>query len=379
MRRLRPAVWVVVGALCCAAAANAAGAVPKLPARSTLVSQQASFRKLATTGLAQTRTLFWNPQKGWYMGRSNGDPPVASTWSSFPFLELAAAVAIDSPTKANKAFVDTTFRQAEGYWDKTLGANGSGGVSWLWGLTNTGTAYFDDAGWWGVSYLDAYRATGNRRWLWDAGRALSWIDGFGWDKSGGGVWWDTSHSHKTSEPLAAAAKIAATLYDVTHKAYYLKIAKRYIGWADAHTRNAQQGDLYGRSATDGTVMDYVEGMMIDAHLQLCQATKQQSWCKRAESLAAASVNEFPVLASWAPETDVIYEKALLDLYAVDHNPRWYAVAYANGASAKAKSRASDGTWSLKWDGSYVLPGTIYAQSATLQLFAWLGAATPPAS
>jgi hypothetical protein len=382
MPRPGPAPAVVAAAvavLALTAPAGAADAVPPLPTRKALVAQQTSFRKLAVAGLAQTRALFWNAQKGWYMGRSNGDPPIASTWSAFPFMELVAAVAIDSPTKANRALVDKVFRQAEGYWDRTLGANGSGGVSWLWGLTNTGNAYFDDAGWWGVAYLDAYRATGNRRWLWDAGRALSWIDGFGWDKTGGGTWWDTSHSKKTSEPLAAAAKIAATLYDVTGKAYYLKIAQRYIGWADAKTRNARQSNLYGRSDTDGTVMDYVQGMMIDADLQLCEALKARSWCAKAETLGKASVKEFPALANWAPETDVIYERALLDLYAHDGNPRWYAVAYANGASAKAKSRGPDGTWGLKWDGSYLLPGTIYAQSATLQLFAWLASVKPPAS
>lgn len=379
MRRLRPVLGAVVVVAALAAPAGAADTVPRLPARHTLVSQQAAFRKLAVTGLKQTRTLFWNPQKGWYMGRSNGDPPVASTWSAFPFLELVAAVAIDRPTQANKAFVDKTFRQAEGYWDPTLGSQGSGGVSWLWGLKNTGNAYFDDAGWWGVAYLDAYRATGDKRWLWDAGRALAWINGFGWDPSGGGTWWDSAHSKKTAEPLAAAAKIAATLYDVTRRQYYLKIAKRYIAWADAKTRVASRGNLYGRSATDGTVMDYVQGMMIDADLQLCSALKQRSWCTKAESLARASLQAFPVMADWAPEYDIVYERALLDLYAVDHDPRWYAVAYANGASAQTHARAADGTWSLKWDGGYQQPGNIYTQSATLQLFAWLAAATPPAS
>ena len=379
MRRLRPVIGAVVIVLAVAAPASAADAVPQLPAKAQLVSQQAAFRSLAVSGLAQTRQLFWNPQKGWYMGRSNGDPPIASTWSSFPFMELVAAVAIDQPTAASKAYVNRTFRAAEGYWDKTLGVNGSGGVSWLWGLTNTGTAYFDDAGWWGVSYLDAYRATGDKRWLWDAGRALSWINGFGWDKKNGGTWWDTSQSHKTAEPLAAAAKIAATLYDVTHRAYYLRIAKQYIAWADAKTRVASRGNLYGRSATDDTVMDYVQGMMIDADIQLCTALRQQSWCKKAEAVAGASVQAFPVLADWAPEYDIVYERALLDLYAVDHDPRWYAVAYANAASAQAHSRAADGTWSLKWDGSYQQPGTIYTQSATLQLFAWLAAVKPPAS
>ena len=92
---------------------------------------------------------------------------------------------------------------------------------------------------------------------------------------------------RSSEQLAAGALIAVIRHHELHKPKYLEIAKRYIGWADANTRNAAQGNLYGRSATDGTIMDYVEGMMLDADVQLCKATKQQSWCAKAEGIAAA--------------------------------------------------------------------------------------------
>ena len=362
-------------ALGCAAAATAAD-VPALPKRAALVTQQSAFAKLAESGLAQTRKAFALPKVGWYGTLASADSQTATTWYVFPFLELAAAVAIAHPTAANKAFVNSAFMLAENYWDPTLGL--TGGVSWSYKLRNTGNAYFDDAGWWGVAYLDAYRATKKARWLWDAGRALGWIDAYGWDRTGGGTWWDTSHRHKTSEPLAAGALIAATLYNETHRKYYFDIARRYIAYADAYTRNPAQSNLYGRSDTDGTVMDYVEGMFISADVQLCQATKQKSWCAKAESVAAGSLKEFPVLGSWSPETDVVYERALLDLYNRDGNPRWYAVAYANGVAAQKNAKGTNGYWDLHWDGSWMTPKTIYAQSATLELFAWLGVANPPA-
>jgi uncharacterized protein YyaL (SSP411 family) len=374
LRRLTLAACV---ALVLAGAASAA-TIPTLPSARQLAADRASFLKLAETGLAQTRRVWWNADQGWYAQRSNFDPPVASTWGAFPFLELTAAVAIADPTKANVAFANTTFKQAEGYWDPTLGADGSGGVSWLYGLRNTGNAYFDDTAWWGLSYLDAYRATKNKRWLWDAGRALSYIDRFGWDRpGGGGTWWNVAHDHKTSEPLAAGALIAATLYGWQHKAYYLEIAKRYIAWADAHTRNAAQANLYGRSATDGTVMDYVEGMMMAAEAELCHATKDRSWCRRGDALARASLTQFPVLATWAPEYDIVFEHGLLQLYAETGTKDWYAVAYANAKRAAAHARDDQGFWSLRWDGDWTLPGTLYTQSATLELFAWLAATPPP--
>jgi len=355
------------------AAVTAALMLP-LPSHATLVADQARFQRLAEQGLAQTREDWWNAQDGWYMGRRSGDPPVASLWSSFPLLELADAIAIADPTPANKAFVDATFSQAEGFWDPTI--EGTGGVTWLWGLRNTGNAYFDDAGWWGLAYLDAYRATGKQRWLWDAGRVLSYLVRYAWDPQGGGMWWDVIHEHKTSEPLAAATLIAATLYRIQHKKYYLDEAKRLLAWADGNTL---VHGLYGRSATDGTVMDYVEGMMVAAHVELCKATKRKSYCAQAEQIAKASLSAFPELANWAPETDVVYLRWMLDLYTYDKDPRWYALVYENAKRAEANARDASGFWSLRWDGGTTIDQTLYTQTATLELFAWLAAAPLPAT
>jgi len=356
------------------AATVSALALP-LPSHATLVSDRAHFQQLAEQGLAKTQQVWYDQKLGWYRDRYL-HPDVATLWSSYPVLELSAAIAIADPTRANEDFVDQTFLQAEKFWDRTI--DGTGGVSWQFDLQGTGVAYYDDAGWWALSYLDAYRATGRTRWLWDAGRALAYIDRYGWDAAGGGTWWDGGHSHKTSEPLAAAAVVASTLYRIQHRPYYLQLATKYISWADAHTRNASQGNLYGRSATDGTVMDYVEGMMIDAHVQLCLATKQQSWCDQAEQLASASVQQFPILADWAPETDVVYLRSMLDLYAEDGNPTWYALVYDNAERAAAHAEGSvPDMWSYAWDGGYADSEALFTQGATLELFGWMAAARPP--
>lgn len=348
-----------------------------LPSHAALVSSQAQYQQYAEQGLVQMQKDWWNPKKGWFDNRFPDDGQLPSEWSSYPMMELVAAVAIADPTDANTALVNSIFKAGEKFWDPTI--NGTGGIAWQWGLSPSGNAYFDDAGWWGVSYLDAYRATGNTRWLWDAGRVLAYIDRYGWDSVNGGMWWDTGHAYKTSEPLAAATLIAATLYRIQHKKYYLNLATKYLAWADANTKVASQGGLYGRNATDGTTMDYVEGMMIDAHVQLCLATKQQSYCDQAESLAQASLDHFPVLHPWTPEPDTIYLKGMLDLYAVDHNPTWYALAYANAEAARENARDDTGWWSRDWWGDWADPGVLFTPAATLELFAWMAATPPPAS
>lgn len=354
-------------------AALVSAAVLPLPSHGALVSDQARFLQLAEQGLAQTRQYWWDAKYGWYSGRPSDDPPVASLWTSYPMLELAAAVAIADPTPANKAFVTTTFTQAENFWDPTI--EGTGGITWLWGLRNTGNAYFDDAGWWAAAYLDAYRATNNVRWLWDAQRALSYIAEYAWDPVNGGTWWDSDHEYKTSEPLAAAALVAARLYDIVHEPYFLDLAERYIAWAD---KNTLVDGLYGRNATDPTAMDYVEGMMIAAHVELCRTTGDQSWCKQAESLAKASVATFPTIEPWTPEPDAIYLQSMLQLYAEDGNPAWYALAYANASSAAVNAVDENGFWSHDWRGYRMDPGQLFTQAATLELFAWMAAIPPPA-
>jgi uncharacterized protein YyaL (SSP411 family) len=348
-------------------------AVLPLPSHATLVSNQAHFLQLAEQGLAQTRQYWWNAKLGWYAGRPSDDPPVASLWTSYPMLELAAAVAIADPTPANKAFVETTFTQAESFWDPTI--LGTGGVTWLWGQRNTGNAYFDDAGWWAVAYLDAYRATRNVRWLWDAQRALSYIAEYAWDPVNGGTWWDSDLDHKTSEPLAAAALVAARLYDIVHEPYFLDLAQRYIAWADKYTL---ADGLYGRNATDRTAMDYVQGMMIAAHVELCRSTGDTSWCTKAEAIARASLDTFPTIEPWTPEPDAIYLQSMLELYAKDGDPTWYALAYANATSAEVNALDADGLWSHDWRGYRMDPGQLFTQAATVELFAWMAATRPPA-
>lgn len=354
-----------------------AAVVPSLPSHSDLAASQAKYQQFAEQGLVQMQQRWWNPKKGWYDNRWPDDGQVASMWSSYPMMELVAAVAVADPTDENIALANSTFKAGEGFWDPTI--QGTGGIAWQWGLTPSGNAYFDDAGWWGAAYLDGYRATGNKRWLWDAGRVLAYIDRYGWDANNGGMWWDTGQNYKTSEPLAAATLIASTLYRVQHRKYYLKLATKYLAWADAKTLNAAQGGLYGRNATDGTTMDYVEGMMISAHVQLCLATKQRSYCDRAEALAQASIDQFPVLHPWTPEPDTIYLKSLLELYAYDKNPTWYSVAYANAEAAREDARDEEGWWSKDWWGDWADPGVLFTPAATLELFALMAATPPPAS
>jgi uncharacterized protein YyaL (SSP411 family) len=376
MRTVRRLAILVLLAALVVPAARAADP-PPLPARSLLTADRQSFLDAAEQGLAKTKQMWWNSDLGWYDDRLDDTDrlPLATLWSAYPLFEATSAVAIAHPTKANKAAVNFFAAKATKYWDPDI--QGTGGFSYYYTARGGWNAYFDDNGWWGLAFLDAYRATNNKKWLAQAARALGFIDRYGWDRdNGGGVWWDTDHHHKTSEPLAAGALIASILYRYTKKPSYLAIAKRYIAWADKRTWVAS-AKLYGRNPGDPTVMNYVEGMFIAAHAQLCRATKTKSYCTKARALANASLNAFPIDADWAPETDSVYLRWLLDLYELDGNSRWYAVVYRNAKRAMASARDDHGLWSLRWDGTWTKPGMLRTQAGTLCLLAWAAAVKPP--
>jgi uncharacterized protein YyaL (SSP411 family) len=203
------------------------------------------------------------------------------------------------------------------------------------------------------------------------------VIGRGWDPAAGGTWWDTAHGHKTAEPLAAAAYAGAVLYRETHRPAYLAQVRKLLAWADRHSWNAQRR-LYGRNATDGTVMDYVQGMMIGARLQLCEATADRRQCDPAEALARAALPAFGQDLSWSPTADAMYLRFLLDLYRHDHDRRWYALAQHNAERALRNGASGNGLYLRNWDGREVPERFLRVHAGTISLFAWFATARPPA-
>jgi hypothetical protein len=334
----------------------------------------AKFLRVAEKTLGRTHRVFWNPRLGWYDERVakayHPRKPLAHLWSAFPLFEALDAVALADPTAANRNAVAAFARGAERYYDPNLSP--VGGYTWYPGITNPRQhAFFDDDGWWELSYLDAYRATGDPRDLVGAERAFRFIEEAGWDPRWGGTWWETLHKHKTSEPLAAEIYTGLGLYLITNDRSYLETALKWLSWANLHSWNAE-AKLYDRSPTDTTVLDYVEGMMIGAQLELCEIRGVTGPCTAAEKLAKASLAAFPPEANWTPAADAVYLRFLLALYEQDGNRTWYDVVYSNARRALALARSSDHLFFKRWDGTPFPARELQPDAATLSLFAWLG-------
>jgi uncharacterized protein YyaL (SSP411 family) len=371
------AIALLVAALAAATFAFSAGSggshravAPSAPAT------RADYLRLAEAGVAASRD-WWAPRRHWYRQTLDRTSPLATNWGIVHLFGAVDALAIADPTPAHRAAVRTFAAGAERYWNPDLrpvpgygpypGNHGAGHRSW-----------YDDEGWWGIAFYDAYRATGDRRYLASASRALAFLDS-GWDPRSGGIYWDTRRTFKSGESLTGATLLAAYLYDATHAPRYLSLVRKYVTWADASFRGSD--GLYDRTEHDTTPLPYVEGPMAVAFAVLCRSTGDRAWCTKAESLADRAVKRFPQL-TMGPQYDSMYVRSLLELYRFDGNRRWYDVAAAATNRAVANARAPNGLYLRAWDGRPIgtigtPPLKLQTHAATTSVAAWMAASRPP--
>jgi hypothetical protein len=333
---------------------------------------------LAQQGVADVQKHWWSEDADWYNDTYNGEPksmPLARLWSAYPLFETYVGIELAQPTAANKKAL-TNFADAAAtlYWNPNV--KPYGGYGYYPGMRSAqANVYYDDSGWWGLSFIDAYQASHDRAYLGYARKAMRFIVGSGWDsKLGGGTWWDTFHHHKTIEPLAAAVMIGTRLYTIDNDKWALGWAQKMLTWANAHSFNTKLG-LYQRSATDDTVMDYAQGLMATANWELCKALHKPAMCTKAQQVANASLAQWGQTLDWAPMYDVVYLQWMLEYYRETGDARFYNLAARNAARALATVNES-GYYLNNWQGKPLADG-LGEEASNLELFAWLAASPPP--
>jgi Glycosyl hydrolase family 76 len=386
MRRFAPFLLAFVLALAGSGdrAANVAGAAsPAAASQSPLTDTQQHYLQLAETGVARAQQRWRDRRLGWYDARL-GDRdrfPLATIWDIVPLFESLDAIAIAEPTASNRSAVARFATGAERYLNP--GLHPLPGFSPYPGDRSAGTqTWFDDNGWWGLAFVNAYRATGTRRWLSDAERALAYAAAAGWDRREGGIWWNTSHPYKAGEALASDTLLATLIYQQTHAAFALAQAHKFLAWANTTGFSAENG-LYAASSVSATPIDYIEAPLIYAQALLCTLTSAPSECQRAEQLKATALDRFGHLLDFSPQYDAIYLQWMLALYSLDHDPLLYSLAADNARQAQARAPNGEGLYLLSWNGqtlplAYARRGMLQTQAATTSVFAWLAVYPPPA-
>jgi hypothetical protein len=336
----------------------------------------AGYLKAAEAGVANSGA-WWDARRHWYR-QQLGHRMLATNWGIVHLFGAIDALALADPTPAHKAAVRAFAKGAERYWNPDLRpVPGYGPYPGNRGARHR--TWYDDEGWWGIAFYDAFRATGDRRYLRSADRALAFLDS-GWDRRSGGIYWDSNRTFKASESLVGATLIAAYLYQETHQAKYLALARKYTSWADSQLRGGD-GLYRSRPTSYGVPMPYVEGPMATAFVVLCKATGDQAWCTKGEDLAGRTAARFPKL-TMGPQYDAMYVRALLELYRLDGSRRWYDVAVAATDRAMANARGAHGLYLRTWDGRPIRtigtpPNKLQTHAATASVIAWMAAARPP--
>lgn len=360
-----------------AASAQTGGALPPQAGATAPLP----YLQLAESGVARAERAWRDARRGWYDERlaDRDRYPLATIWGIVPLFEALDAIAIAQPSGAHRAAVSAFARGAEAYFNASLKPTpGFAPYPHDRGQVRT---WFDDNGWWGVAFMDAFEATGNARYVSDAERAFAFIAAQGWDAQGGGLWWNTSHPYKSGPALASASLLGALLYQRTHRAFYLAQVQRFLSWGDQNLRSER--GLYADSSQDSTPVPYVEGPMIEAHELLCRAGVQTA-CARAVELANAAWLRFGPALNMGPQFDSIYLHWMLVYASQTGDQRWRALAEANAARAQQNALTSSGLYLRAWDGTSITsheaqPRMLQTDAATLSLFAWLAAISEPAA
>ncbi|MCW3018786.1 MAG: hypothetical protein JWN10_1094 [Solirubrobacterales bacterium] len=375
-------------AMVCLAAQPAAPALgsPAVQAAAPTPALSAAQQRdlaLAQAGVAQARRHWWDPRRGWYDSRLDDHEryPLATIWDSVPLFEALDAIAIAQPSAADRHAVASFAAGAERYLNR--GLRPVPGYSPYPGDREADTeTWFDDNGWWGVAFVNAYRATGSHRYLTDAERALRYIAAAGWAGGAGGIWWNTEHPFKSGPALAADSLLATLVYQSDRSAFALAQARKFIAWANTAGFSSAEG-LYVDSSVSATPVDYVEAPLIYAQALLCHLTGTAAECERAAQLQAKALQRFGYLLDFSPQYDAIYLQWMLALYSLEGDTTLYRLAADNARDAQTRAANGQGLYLLSWNGETLpafdaQPGMLQTQAATTSLFAWLAVYPPPA-
>jgi len=345
------------------------------------------YRQLTETGLSQAARWRHGNWYCEYLHCAHGPYPLLTLWSQVPMFESVDALEMASPSVAHRALVDRFARANELYWDGAVG----GYAPYPGDRAGNVRTFFDDNGWEGLAFLNAYKATHEHRWLYDAQRAFHFIAARGWDKDGGGMWWNTSHPYHSGPALAADSLLGVLLYGEDHERWQLEDGREYIDWANANDNNDERQLYLEKPNQPESVNDYVQAPLVYAQYLLCHNGEGENYCVQAGRVAATlaeqHVDAYGYEYNYGPEYDAIFMQWMMAYGQATGERYWLTLAQVNAAAAATNAagggRSSGrgpsnggGLWLSSWWGGPIAdpethPNMLRTVAATTSLFAWL--------
>ncbi|MBZ2196225.1 glycoside hydrolase family 76 protein [Occultella gossypii] len=210
------------------------------------------------------------------------------------------------PGRLGNGFADDLADRAVGqerYW------NADGGTTGLPGYDSYprapygdgGDMFYDDNEWVALAKVQEYLATGDQAAF---DRAVEIFDLVisGWDTdpshaAPGGVFWTQApwSTDRNTVSTMPGAQLGVRLYMITGEQHYLDWALRFVEWTDEHLL-APNGLYWDNIKLDGAIderhFSYNQGVPIGTYALLYEATGDEQYLARAESIAVASYTYF---------------------------------------------------------------------------------------
>lgn len=202
-----------------------------------------------------------------------------------------SAVATSAIVGAAKATGDTRYNALiDEIYTKNVGKNEDGQGD------NFRNKYIDDTGWWAMAWIDAYRLTGQTKYLNTAKVAAQFMTDHSADPATkcGGVYWRVDASYHAAISNSLYLQVVSALYDVTGDSAYRTKAQNQWTWyqnsgliGDDNLVHDGMGEDTCTVASDSPYYTYNQGALLSALTEYYHATNDASALTVARAVGTA--------------------------------------------------------------------------------------------
>jgi len=232
--------------------------------------------------------------------------------------------------------------------------------------------FYDDEGWWALTWIKAYDLTGEQRYLAMAKTIFTDMKG-GWDSTcGGGIWWSKQRRYKNAIAnelfLAIAAKLHLRTPGDAGAGSYLDWAQREWNWFKntgmINRDNLINDGLDSTCKNNGQLTwTYNQGVILGGLVDLYRINQDGSLIRQAQAIADATIRLLapkgilrepcePDCGKDGPQFKGIFMRYLGDLYQVTQQPAYEDFIVRNADSLWLQCRNDANQFGLSWAGSF---------------------------
>lgn len=249
--------------------------------------------------------------------------------------------------------------------------------------------FYDDNIWLGIDFLEAYRLTGNKKYLEHSKEIWKFLLSGNDDVLNGGIYWcEQKKESKNTCSNAPASVLALQLFETTRdSAYYHKGLELY-NWTKA---NLQDSDFvyFDHIKLDGRIgkdkYAYNTGQMLKAAAMLYKLSKKPQYLTDAQNMARAGINYFTEPFKTQDGTDIrlfrnrgtwfvaVMMRGYIELYLQDSNPEYLKVFADNLKQVWDGARYDNGLINGDWSGEKKEKHQwLLNQAAMVEMYATMG-------